>query len=139
MAEQKRDLKNVLADYAVPIVFIGLSAIAIPLSGFSATYLIQEMFTRLARNSFLVLSLLIPILAGMGLNFGMVLGAMAGQIGLIFVTDWAVAGWPGMLLASIVGLPIAIALGSTRGAALNRAKGRDMLTPHMLGLLTNGS
>ena len=67
MAEQKRDLKNLLADYAVPIVFIGLSAIAIPLSGFSATYLIQEMFTRLARNSFLVLSLLIPILAGMGL------------------------------------------------------------------------
>ena len=92
MAEQKRDLKNLLADYAVPIVFIGLSAIAIPLSGFSATYLIQEMFTRLARNSFLVLSLLIPILAGMGLNFGMVLGAMAGQIGLIFVTDWGRRG-----------------------------------------------
>ena len=149
MAEQKRDIKNLLADYAVPIVFIGLSAIAIPLSGFSATYLIQEMgfsatyliqemFTRLARNSFLVLSLLIPILAGMGLNFGMVLGAMAGQIGLIFVTDWAVAGWPGMLLASIVGMPIAIVLGYICGAVLNRAKGREMVTSYILGFFING-
>ena len=81
-------IKTLLANNAVPIIFIALSAVAIPISGFSATYLIQEMLTRLARNSFLVLSLLIPILAGMGLNFGMVLGAMAGQVGLIFVTDW---------------------------------------------------
>ena len=83
-------LKNFLISNSVPIIFILLSAVAIPLSGFSAAYLIQEMFTRLARNSFLVLSLLIPIMAGMGLNFGMVLGAMAGQIGMILVTDWSV-------------------------------------------------
>lgn len=135
---RKRELKSILADYAVPIVFIVISAIAIPLSGFSATYLIQEMLTRLARNSFLVLSLLIPILAGMGLNFGMVLGAMAGQIGLIFVTDWAVAGWPGMMLASIVGMPIAIVLGYICGAVLNRAKGREMVTSYILGFFING-
>ena len=105
------NLKNILANNAVPIIFIGLSAIAIPISGFSGTYLIQEMLTRLARNSFLVLSLLIPILAGMGLNFGMVLGAMAGQIGLIFVTDWAVSGVSGMALAALIGTPIAVVLG----------------------------
>lgn len=138
MAKNNRELKTILADYAVPIVFIGLSAIAIPLSGFSSTYLIQEMLTRLARNSFLVLSLLIPILAGMGLNFGMVLGAMAGQIGLIFVTDWAIAGCPGMLLAAIVGMPIAIVLGYICGAVLNRAKGREMVTSYILGFFING-
>ena len=49
------NLKNILANNAVPIIFIGLSAIAIPISGFSGTYLIQEMLTRLATNSFLVL------------------------------------------------------------------------------------
>lgn len=134
----KHDIKSIFADYAVPIVFIVISAIAIPLSGFSAPYLVQEMLTRLARNSFLVLSLLIPILAGMGLNFGMVLGAMAGQIGLIFVTDWAVAGWPGMMLAAIVGMPIAIVLGYICGAVLNRAKGREMVTSYILGFFING-
>ena len=132
------DLKKVLADNAVPIIFITLSAIAIPISGFSATYLIQEMLTRLARNSFLVLSLLIPILAGMGLNFGMVLGAMAGQVGLIFVTDWAVVGIPGMLLAAMIGTPIAVVLGYICGKVLNKAKGREMVSGYILGFFVNG-
>jgi len=132
------NLKNILANNAVPIIFIGLSAIAIPISGFSGTYLIQEMLTRLARNSFLVLSLLIPILAGMGLNFGMVLGAMAGQIGLIFVTDWAVSGVSGMALAALIGTPIAVVLGYICGAVLNKAKGREMVTSYILGFFVNG-
>ena len=131
-------LKTIIANNAVPIIFIALSAIAIPISGFSGTYLIQEMLTRLARNSFLVLSLLIPILAGMGLNFGMVLGAMAGQIGMIFVTDWAVVGVPGMILAGMIGTPIAMVLGYICGAVLNRAKGREMVTSYILGFFING-
>ncbi len=131
-------LKTIIANNAVPIIFIALSAAAIPISGFSGTYLIQEMLTRLARNSFLVLSLLIPILAGMGLNFGMVLGAMAGQIGMIFVTDWAVVGVPGMILAGLIGTPIAMVLGYICGAVLNRAKGREMVTSYILGFFING-
>ena len=130
--------KSIIADNAVPIIFIALSAAAIPLSGFSAKYLIQEMFTRIARNSFLVLSLIIPILAGMGLNFGMVLGAMAGQVGLIFATDWAIVGVPGMALAAIIGTTIAIVLGYACGAVLNRAKGREMVTGYILGFFVNG-
>ena len=31
-------------------------------------------------------------MAGMGLNFGMTLGAMAGEIGLILVSDWQIVG-----------------------------------------------
>ena len=131
-------LKTIIANNAVPIIFIALSAAAIPISGFSGTYLIQEMLTRLARNSFLVLSLLIPILAGMGLNFGMVLGAMAGQIGMIFVTDWAVVGVPGMILAGLIGTPIAMVLGYICGEVLNRAKGREMVTSYILGFFING-
>jgi simple sugar transport system permease protein len=132
------NIKHFLISNAVPIIFIGLSAAAIPLSGFTAGYLIQEMLTRLARNSFLVLSLLIPIMAGMGLNFGMVLGAMAGQIGLILVTDWSVAGIPGMILAAIISMPIAALLGLICGKVLNMAKGREMVTSYILGFFING-
>lgn len=98
-------VKLFLIRNAVPIVFLVVSAIAIPISHFSIEYLVQEMLIRLSRNAFLVLSLLIPIMAGMGLNFGMVLGAMAGQIGLIFVSDWHVAGVYGMTLAAIISTP----------------------------------
>ena len=132
------NIRHFLISNSVPIIFLGLSAIAIPLSGFSAEYLVNEMLTRLTRNSFLVLSLFIPIMAGMGLNFGMVLGAMAGQIGLIFVTDWAVVGIPGLVLAAIISVPIAAFLSWICGNVLNRAKGREMVTSYILGFFING-
>lgn len=131
-------IKIFLIRNAVPLMFLGISIIAIPLSGFSLSYLFQELLVRLARNSFLVLSLLIPILAGMGLNFGMVLGAMAGQIGLIFVREWNIVGVQGLLLASIVATPIAILLGWMCGVILNKARGREMVTAFILGFFMNG-
>lgn len=133
-----RKLIDIIAGNAVPVIFIVISAFAIPYSGFSASYLIQELLTRIGRNSFLILSLLIPIMAGMGLNFGMVLGAMAGQIGLLFIYDWGVVGIPGMILACLIGTPIAIILGVFCGAVLNRAKGREMVTSYILGFFING-
>mgnify|MGYP001197203594 FL=1 len=136
--EAKFNLKRFLMANIVPIIFILLSAFAIPISQFSAPYLVQEMLIRLARDSFLVLSLLVPIIAGMGLNFGMVLGAMAGQVGLILITDWKVMGLPGMALAAIIATPLAIALGWMCGAILNRAKGREMVTSYILGFFVNG-
>ncbi|MBQ6772696.1 MAG: ABC transporter permease [Synergistaceae bacterium] len=133
-----RKLFDIIANNAVPAVFIIISAFAIPLSGFSASYLVQELLTRIGRNSFLILSLLIPIMAGMGLNFGMVLGAMAGQIGLLLICDWGVVGIPGMVLACLIGTPIAIVLGVFCGHIMNRAKGREMVTGYILGFFING-
>lgn len=133
--EQLRDL---LSRHAVPIIFLVFCIVAIPLSQYSATHLIQEILLRLSRNSFLVLSLLVPIMAGMGLNFGMVLGAMAGQIGLIFITDWGIVGIPGMFVAAVLGTPIALFLGFICGSVLNQAKGREMVTSYILGFFVNG-
>lgn len=138
MNSTKDKITNFIAQNAVPIIFIILSAVAIPLSGFSSEYLVQEMIIRLSRNSFLVLSLLIPVIAGMGLNFGIVLGAMAGQIGLIFITDWNIVGISGLLLAMIIATPIAILLGFFGGIVLNRAKGRETVTSYILGFFING-
>ena len=88
-------LRSFLIENAVVILFVVLIAIAIPVSGLPGTFLMQEILTRLGRNTFLVIALLLPIMAGMGLNFGMVLGAMAGQLGLIFISDWGIVGIPG--------------------------------------------
>ena len=80
-------VKNFLINNIVPIFMIVIILLSIPVSGLTIDYLIQEIILRLSRNLFLVLSLLIPIIAGMGLNFGIVLGAIAGQIALIFITE----------------------------------------------------
>ncbi len=132
------DLKKFLSNNIVPIIFIVLCVICIPLAGYSGSYLLSQIITRLMRNSFLVLSLLIPIMAGMGLNFGMTLGAMAGQIGIIFISDWNVVGIPGLLLAAIIATPIAMLLGWFCGKMLNMAKGREMITSYMISYFMNG-
>ena len=90
---------------SVPLMFVLICIICIPISGFSVGYLINEIVTRMGRNIFLILCLLFPIMAGMGLNFGMTLGAMAGEIALIFVADWQVWGIPGVVLAMILSVP----------------------------------
>lgn len=129
---------HIVISNAVPILFIVLLVFAIPMSHFSSGYLIQEMVTRLARDSFLILSLLLPVMAGMGLNFGITLGAMAGQIGIILVTDWGVPGIWGLLLAMAVATPLAVLLGWVAGVVMNRAKGREMVTSLILGYFING-
>ncbi len=123
---------------SVPIMFVIICAICIPLSGFSPSYLFNEIVTRMGRNTFLILSLLIPIMAGMGLNFGMTLGAMAGEIGLILVCDWQIVGIPAMVLAIIISLPIAIGLGVFCGKILNMARGREMITSYIMSFFING-
>ena len=130
--------KTFLGNNTVPIMFILICAYCIPTSGFSASYLLNEIMTRLGSNAFLILSLLIPIMAGMGLNFGMTLGAMAGQIGLIFVADWQIWGIPGLILAAIISIPISVLLGVFIGKVLNKAKGREMITSYFIAYVMTG-
>ncbi len=127
-----------LGNNSVPLMFILICAVCIPVSGFSPAYLLNEITTRLGRNAFLILSLLIPIMAGMGLNFGMTLGAMAGEIALILVADWQIWGIPGLVLAAIISIPIAILLGVVCGKVLNAARGREMIASYMLAFFING-
>ena len=122
----------------VPLMFIIICVVCIPISGFSPGYLLNEIVTSLGRNAFLILSLLIPIMAGMGLNFGMTLGAMAGEIGLIFVADWQIWGIPGIILAMIISIPISVLLGLFCGKMLNMAKGREMVTSYIISFFMNG-
>ena len=127
-----------LANNSVPIMFILFCAVCIPISGFSPSYLLNEIVTRMGRNTFLILCLLIPIMAGMGLNFGMTLGAMAGEIALIFVSDWQIWGIPGVVLAMILSIPISLLLGAFCGGLLTRAHGREMITSYIISFFING-
>ena len=133
-----KKLGTLIRNNSVPIMFIIICAICIPISGLSTPYLINEIITRLGRNTFLILSLLIPIMAGMGLNFGMTLGAMAAEIALIFVADWQIWGIPGVVLAMIVSIPISVFLGWLCGTILNHAKGREMVTSYIISYFING-
>ncbi|WP_291259315.1 ABC transporter permease [Fusobacterium sp.] len=136
--EVENKIKKFLINNIVPLFMILVIILTIPVSGLSMEYIIQEIILRLSRNLFLVLSLLIPIIAGMGLNFGIVLGAMAGQLALILITDWQIVGLQGFFLAIILSLPLGALMGVIGGVVLNRAKGREMITSMILGFFING-
>ena len=73
------------------------------------------------RNSFLVLSLIIPVAAGMGLTFGIVLG-LAGQIALIPSTLGI--GQDGGSPHGSAGNTLAVLFGFLAGMLLNKARRR---------------
>lgn len=122
----------------VPIVFALLSLAAFLISGLSVEFLVEELIFRLSRNLILVFSLIIPVITGLGLNFGIVLGAMAGQTGLIFIVAKKIPGLAGIFTAMAVSTPVAIVLGYFVGLVLNRAKGKEMITSMILGFFASG-
>jgi simple sugar transport system permease protein len=129
---------NALARYAVPLLFAALCLGGILVAKITPSFLLSEMLVRVGRNSVLVLSLLIPILAGLGLNFGIVIGAMAGQIAAILVVHWGVGGVGGFGLAWALATPIAVGFGILTGLLFNKAKGREMVTGLIAGFFANG-
>lgn len=122
----------------VPIVFLILCVVGFFFTGLPLKFLVDEIIIRLARNLVLVLSLILPVITGMGLNFGIVLGAMAGQIGLIVITNFTIGGAKGFFLSILISTPVAALLGFLVGKVLNKAKGKEMITSMILGFFANG-
>lgn len=127
-----------LMSAAVPALFIIISILAIKPSGMPINYITEQVMVRMVRNSFLVLALLLPIMAGMGINFALTLGAMAGQVGLIVVQGMGMTGPTALFAAIAISIPVSLLLGIFAGNVLNRAKGREMITSMMLAFLITG-
>ena len=138
MTNQNKILQHVKT-YAVTYLFIALSIFFIFVSGLDMNYVASQLLLRLNRNAFIVLALIIPIIAGMGINFAITIGAMAAQIGLLLTISWGVTGFPGILLAAGITLPLASLFGFLIGKLLNRMKGQETIGSLILGYFANGA
>lgn len=119
----------------VPLLFVLLGLAGWHFSGMSAVFVTEEVLTRFVRDGILVLALIVPIRAGLGLNFAVTLGAMSAQTALLFMLDQRVAGWSGLLLAAVLGCGLACILGVAVGHAVNRVRGQEMITTMVIGFL----
>lgn len=138
MKGKRFDVKQFLGKNSVPVLFIIICAVLIPVSGLPVSYILNEAMTRLGRNAFLILSLLIPIMAGMGLNFAMTLGAMAGEIALILVADWQIWGIPGLVLGGHPVHPPVHSAGSYVRQHPEPRQGREMVTSYFIAYCMTG-
>ena len=122
----------------VPIVFLIICTIGFHYARIMWVFFANDLVARLARNSFLVISLIIPVLAGMGLNFGIVLGAMAGQFAAIITFCYQMTGIFGFFMACLISIPFAVLFGWLTAVLFNKAKGKEMITGLILGFFANG-
>lgn len=135
---RKHDIRTIIRNNAVTIMFVLLCVICLGFSGQSVSYVMYELFGRLSRNAFIVLALIIPIVAGMGINFAITIGAMAAQIAALWVIEWGVSGLGGLLLAAAMTVPIAAFFGFLIGKLMNKMKGQEMIGGLILGYFANG-
>ena len=131
-------IKKILVQNIVTIVFVALCIGGIIASEQPLPFIVKELITRIGRNSFLVLALIVPVIAGMGLNFGIVIGAMAAQIVMIFLISYGATGFGGFMLAMALSTPLAAFFGYLIGKVLNKTIGQEMITSMIIGFFANG-
>ena len=97
-----KKIKRLLSENIV-VIFFALLCIGAYIIADQKPYMVaSDLINRVMRNSIMVLALIIPIMTGMGLNFGIVVGAMTAQGALIFITHWHLDGMTGFLVALMV-------------------------------------
>ncbi|MBF0468955.1 MAG: ABC transporter permease [Desulfamplus sp.] len=120
----------------VPFFFLVLSAIGLWFSEMSITFVLNEVITRFIRDGVMVLALIIPITAGMGINFAITVGALCAQVAMILAVDFQIPGFDGLLFIAGLGAILSIVMGTLIGVALNRVKNREMITTMIIGFFT---
>ena len=138
LVRSKWDIREILQKNAVTVMFVVLCIIGLICSGQTVSYVMYELFGRLSRNAFIVLALIIPIVAGMGINFAITIGAMAAQIAALWVIEWGISGLTGFLVAMLMTMPIAAFFGYLIGKLMNKMKGQEMIGGLILGYFANG-
>lgn len=134
----KNKLREIARNNIVTIMFIVLCIVCAGFSGYTPSYIMYELFGRLSRNMFIVLALIIPIIAGMGINFAITIGAMAAQISCLFVLEWGIPGIAGLGLAALMTVPLGTVFGWLVGKMLNKMKGQEMIGSMIIGYFATG-
>jgi simple sugar transport system permease protein len=118
---------------------------------FTASSFVNDIMSRFFRNGVLILALIIPVMAGLGLNFGIVVGALAGMLAVIFVRYnfaiyitigdeyWYVfSGMWGLMFCFILATPIAIFFGYLTGKLYNKTRGQEMIASLIVSFFAEG-
>lgn len=123
----------------VTIIFVAFTLFGFMVSsGVSVGYFFSELSSRVFRNSFLVLSLIIPVLAGLGLNFGIVIGAMSGQAAIAIARYFEMGGLSGLLFCFAAAFIVALFCGYLTGRLYNKTRGQEMIASLIVGFFANG-
>ena len=98
--------------------------------------LVGQSLVRIGMNGILVVAMLPSIRAGLGPNFGLPLGILAGLLGSMLAMEYDLTGTAGFAAALVVGIAIAIPAGILYGVLLNAVRGKEMVVGIYVGFAT---
>ena len=87
--------------------------------------ILSDSLVRLGMNGVLVLSLVPMLNAGIGINFGLPVGIIAGLIGLCLAVNFRITDLSGFLTALGCSVPIAVIFGYGYARLLKRVAGKE--------------
>ena len=93
-----KKISDFLFKNKVVILFLLLCVGATAASKQPLTFVIQSCLPESPEMRLSMLALIIPVITGLGLNFGIVVGAMAAQIALFLTTYWGFTGVGGFFI-----------------------------------------
>lgn len=133
-----KKVRDWASDNLVVVFFSVLCIVAYLIAGQAPYVVASDLINRVMRNSILVLALIVPILAGMGLNFGIVVGAMSAQAAIIFATHWHLTGVVAIVVCLLICTALSVLCGILLGKLFNKTRGQEMITGMIAGYFGNG-
>lgn len=101
--------------------------------GFDLGQLVEESIVKFVMNGVMVLAMIPMINAGIGMNFGLPVGIVAGLIGMCIAVDFSLTGIIGLLTSILLSALIAIAFGKIYAVLLNQVKGKEDIAAIFIG------
>ncbi|MBR6800586.1 MAG: ABC transporter permease [Eubacteriaceae bacterium] len=130
-------IKKIMEEKVV-ILFAVISILGVIISGTSPAFILSELTGRFVRNTFIALALIVPVVAGLGMNFGITVGGMAVQLSIFTALYNGLTGIPALIAILCMAIPLAMLFGWLLGLLYNKTKGGEMITGLVFSYLASG-
>ncbi|MGI6621255.1 MAG: ABC transporter permease subunit [Bacillota bacterium] len=126
-----RMISRILNAVGLPRLIVGGFVVALFVLGRIMDLPLQNLLTnsisRFGMNAVMVLAMVPAIQCGIGPNFGLPIGLLAGLIGMVSALELGFSGFQGLMLSMAMGAGLGALLGIGYGLFLNRVKGQEMM------------
>ncbi len=127
-----------ISEEKVVLLFAVISIAGVFISGTSPAFILSELTGRFVRNTFIALALIVPVVAGLGMNFGITVGGMAAQLAIFTAIYNGLTGIPALIVILCIAIPLALLFGWLLGLLYNKTKGGEMITGLVFSYLASG-
>lgn len=129
--DRLKGLTKLLNTVGLPRLTVGGFVIALfilgGIKGLPLHNLMSNSISRFAMNAVMALAMVPAVQCGIGPNFGLPIGLLAGLIGMVSALELGFRGFDGLLLAMVIGAGLGTLLGIGFGLFLNKVKGQEMM------------